>query len=123
MNIVWFVPALVGFAMVLLTVKRSYPPSPPSRSAQLNCSNSPDFSYLKTLWILMRNLPCMILTLTIGKVFLLIDCLLAGVCPLNVDAGSSGKDPFSTFSSVSTNTNMQLWMPGSSENTEAGWRG
>ena len=66
MNIVWFVPALVGFAMVLLTVKRSYPPSPPSRSAQLNCKNSPDFSYLKTIWVLIRNLPCMILTLTIG---------------------------------------------------------
>ena len=67
MNIVWFVPALVGSALVLLTVKSSYPPSPPSRSAQLNGHNSPEISYLKSIWILLRNLPFMILTLTIGK--------------------------------------------------------
>ena len=67
MNIVWFVPALVGSVMVLLKVKRSYPPSPPSRSAQLNCHNNPDFSYLKSIWILLRNMPFMILALSIGK--------------------------------------------------------
>ena len=78
MNIVWFVPALVGSVMVLLKVKSSYPPSPPSRSAQLNCHNSPDFSYLKSIWTLMCNMPYMLITLTIGGFALLFSTSIFG---------------------------------------------
>ena len=31
----------------------------------------PDYSYLKAIWILVKNVPCMILTFTIGKFRLL----------------------------------------------------
>ncbi len=68
MNIVWFFPALLGLLMIVTTVKHSSPPTPPSRSAELNSHYDPDCSYLKAIWMLLRNGPCMILTLTIGKV-------------------------------------------------------
>jgi hypothetical protein len=70
MNIVWFFPALLGLLMVITTVKHSNPPSPPSRSAELNSQYNPDCSYIKAIWILIKNLPCIILTFTIGKPWL-----------------------------------------------------
>jgi hypothetical protein len=66
MNIVWFCPALVGLLMIVLTVKQSSPPTPPSKSAELNSQYNPECGYLKAIWMLVRNIPCMILTFTIG---------------------------------------------------------
>jgi hypothetical protein len=66
MNIVWFCPALVGLLMIVLTVKQSSPPTPPSKSAELNSQYNPERGYLKAIWMLVRNIPCMILTFTIG---------------------------------------------------------
>ena len=74
LNIVWFVPAAVGLVLALTTIKSSMPPTPPSRSASLvsehglqECTN-----YFRTLKSLLTNVPCLLLSICIGKKLLLI---------------------------------------------------
>ena len=70
LNIVWFVPAAVGLILALTTIKSSLPPTPPSRSAQLVSEQGLQecTSYLRTLKSLLKNLPCMLLSVCIGNI-------------------------------------------------------
>ena len=82
MNIVWFSPSIVG-VIFLLSVRRSSPITPPSKSAELASKWHPDQSYLaqiktvmvKAAFLLLlqasgnSNLPSSAYTIRITRLF------------------------------------------------------
>ena len=72
LNIVWFVPAAIGLVLALTTIKSSLPPTPPSRSAYLVSEQGLQecTSYLRTMKSLLTNIPCMLLAVCIGMLYL-----------------------------------------------------
>lgn len=67
MNIVLFVPALVGSIMTFLSVTRSKPPTPPSRSAALDADGTEKTKYLTTVKSVLTNRPYLILAIVVGE--------------------------------------------------------
>ena len=66
MNIVWFIPALLGGVMTLLSVTRSDPPTPPSQSAAL-VDKTETKGYWKTIKAVLSNKSYLILVFVIGN--------------------------------------------------------
>ncbi|XP_040578384.1 solute carrier family 49 member A3 [Lepeophtheirus salmonis] len=64
MNILWFIPAAIGSIITIIKVKKSYPPSPPSHSAEMQVKEK--VNYLICIKKLMTNFPFIIIFLFLG---------------------------------------------------------
>ena len=65
MNWVWFVPALLTLLLCILGVRRSMPPSPPSKSAQTEESGE-KLNYLQNMKKLVTNKNYLFINIAIG---------------------------------------------------------
>ena len=66
MNIVWFVPALLGAILTFFSVTSSKPPTPPTPSAALESDSQNSMNYVQILKSVLTNKPYLVLVLVIG---------------------------------------------------------
>lgn len=70
MNVVWFVPALLGAALTFLSVTSSRPPTPPSRSAALE-THQEERHFGVTIKALLTNRAYIVVVFVVGILHLL----------------------------------------------------